>query len=308
MQKATKVIFTVGIPASGKSTWCTEEINKDPLNTIRINRDAIRQMINNYNFSSNIEKLVKFTRDKMLLEAINNNYKCIIIDETNLDQRNFNGLLKVIRSANKLCEISEKIFYIDLQEAIDRDAQRTGSAHVGAEVINRFWKKSGGKGLVNTIPKYFTMVPKTYPTLNSDKSLPPAVIFDLDGTMCDISHRDPYNASKCFYDKPNEHVVELCKLFHSTGYKVFFFSGRDDCHQEPTRQWLDKYFGLSYQLHMRETSNKEDDRDLKERFFMNNVEKKYYCKAWVDDRLRVCRFVYQAKLPLFRVGNPDADF
>lgn len=304
----TTVILLKGVPASGKSTWASEEINKDPLNTIRINRDAIRQMINNYNYSSGIEKLVKLTRDKMLFEALKNNYKTIIIDETNLDNRNFNGLLKVIRNANVPCEVVEKLFYIDLDEAIARDAKRTGSAKVGEEVVKRFWKKAGGASFAQAAPISITITPKTYPALNMDKSLPAAVIFDLDGTMCDISHRDPYNAAKCFYDKPNEHVVELCKLFHSTGHKIFFFSGRDDCNEKSTRKWLDKYFGLSYELRMRETGNKEDDRDLKERFFMSNIEKQYHCKAWVDDRLRVCRFIYEAKLPLFRVGCPDADF
>jgi len=29
---------------------------------------------------------------------------------------------------------------------------------------------------------------------------------------------------------------------------------------------------------------------------------------WVDDRLRVCKFIHEAGLPLFRVGDPEANF
>jgi predicted kinase len=46
-----KVILTVGIPCSGKSTWSKSEVQKDPTGTVRINRDDLRIMMNNYVYS-----------------------------------------------------------------------------------------------------------------------------------------------------------------------------------------------------------------------------------------------------------------
>lgn len=305
-----KCILTMGIPGSGKSTWARAEIAKDPANWVRINNDQIREMCNGSVWSGGYEKLITETRNFLINLALKKN-KHIIIDNVNSNKKHFENACTIAKSIGDV-EVIEKPFYIDVEEAIERDLKREGSARVGEIVVRKFWKELGGKQFAHYIPRN-----ETFEKIKSNRFVTPMIqnesllkccVFDMDGSMCDISHRNPYDASTCIYDKPIEHVVGLSKLLFNTGYKIFFFSGREDKHKAMTEEWLNKYFGYEYSLHMRETSNKEDDRLLKERLFNSHIKDKYNCKIWVDDRLRVCEWVYQAGLPLFRVGSPTACF
>lgn len=306
-----QIILTIGIPSSGKSTWAKSEIAKDPNNWVRINNDQLREMMNGSVWSADYEKIIGNVRNHLIKDAI----KCgknIIIDNLNINRRHFKDVAKICKAANADINLFEKSFYIELDEAIVRDAKREGKAKVGEEVIKKWWKESGGKQHqhYNAHVEVFTKTnsAEAPSTIVQDPSLDKCAIFDLDGTMCNISHRNPYDASNCDKDIPNEHVVELAKLLHKNGHKIFFFSGREDKHKEMTIKWLDANFSLSYVMHMRESGNFEDDRLLKERLFNTHIKDKYNCKLWVDDRLRVCKFIHEAGLPLFRVGPPDADF
>ena len=44
----SKLILTVGIPGSGKSTWSQQYIRENP-NTVRVNSDRLREMLFAYN-------------------------------------------------------------------------------------------------------------------------------------------------------------------------------------------------------------------------------------------------------------------
>lgn len=308
-----KVVLTVGVPASGKSFWAKQEVAKDPDNWIRINNDDLRMSFNGANYSPSYEKLITETRSFLLREALKRD-KNVILDNVNANRKHFDDACKIAESMGKDVQVFEKSFYEELEVLLERDAKREGKAQVGEKVIKKFFKDLGGKQhkFYNTRVGIFTKrncaAERFVKPMEQDTSLNKCVIYDLDGTMCNISHRNPYDASNCDKDTPNEHVVELCKLHHTNGHKIFFFSGREDKHKDMTKAWLDKYFGQSYELYMRESGNKEDDRLLKERLFNTHVKGKFYCRAWVDDRLRVCEFVHNAGLPLFRVSDPLANF
>jgi predicted kinase len=78
-----KVIFTVGLPGSGKSTWAKN--NAKDLNALIINRDSIRTMIagsySKYDFKDE-DLVIDIT--KAILASIISNNRNIILDETNL--------------------------------------------------------------------------------------------------------------------------------------------------------------------------------------------------------------------------------
>lgn len=308
-----KVILTCGIPASGKSFWSKEEVRKDPEGTARINRDDLRNMINGYVFSDSNEKLITKIRNDILIATLKSGRNAIV-DETNLHRRNFDDVCKIVKTLNIDCMVMEKSFYCDLQTALDRNSKREGTARIPDDVVEKFWKKSGGKqhqfykARVETFYKRDKCADRFIEPMIQDENNPKCAIFDLDGTLCNLSHRNPYDPSTCDKDKPIQHVVDLCRLLFENGYKIFFFSGRDDTYKELTSTWLDVYFGYPYELHMREAGNREDDASLKSRLFSTYIKDKYNCKLWVDDRLRVCRFVHEAGLPLFRVGDPCSDF
>ncbi len=133
-----KVFLYVGIPGSGKSTAARAEINKDPENWARVNNDDIRAMLNDSNWSTNYEKFITDTRNMLIKEALRRN-KNVIIDNLNLNRRHFDDVCKIARSVNKDIQVIEKAFYVELEDAIERDSKRSGKACVGEAVINKWW-------------------------------------------------------------------------------------------------------------------------------------------------------------------------
>lgn len=133
-----KIILTVGIPASGKSTWAREFVKNKPNEWVIVNRDSIRTMLGNY-WVPNRENLVSAIEENSVIEAIKNNYN-VIIDATNLNPKTTNHWLIV---ANRLgCTLEEKLFDIPLKKAIRRDFIRgMFGRKVGKEVIEKFYKK-----------------------------------------------------------------------------------------------------------------------------------------------------------------------
>lgn len=305
-----KIILCCGIPASGKSTWAKDQVKNDPDGTIRINRDDLRNMLFNYHFSGSNEKMVLRIRDFCISDGLKRG-KNIIIDDTNLKRSNFDDICKMAKALNIECIVMEKPFYIELNEAIERDNKREGTAKVGSNVIKKFWDQSGGKQFKFYKPRVENISKQNgsnYIAMVQDKSLPEAIIVDLDGTMCDISHRSPYDASKCLDDKPNQYVVDLVKLINSIGVKVIFLSGREDKYFDLSKEWLDTYYGKDYDLFMRKSADLRKDSIIKEEIFNSEIKNKYFVKFIIDDRLQVCQMWYRIGLPIFRVGDPDACF
>ncbi len=59
---------------------------------------------------------------------------------------------------------------------------------------------------------------------------------------------------------------------------------------------------------MRKGDDTRPDAAVKEELYSQHIKGKYNVVAVFDDRLQVCRLWHKLGLPLFRVGDPDADF
>ncbi|HET8686988.1 MAG TPA: HAD family acid phosphatase [Methanosarcina sp.] len=107
-------------------------------------------------------------------------------------------------------------------------------------------------------------------TSNTQKRI---AIFDLDGTLCDHSHRihlvsgkkkdfDKYH-DLCPIDPPNESVVASCKRMGGKGVPIVLMTGRPDSHRQVTEDWL-RSMGIKYQaLHMRPAGKFMKSKDMK---------------------------------------------
>ena len=104
------------------------------------------------------------------------------------------------------------------------------------------------------------------------------VIFDLDGTLCDIQHRlhhiihEP-NDWEAFYkacveDIPITAVVEIAQALRRQGYLIYIFSGRSNVVQQETIQWLWDHKVEYDRLVMRQADDNRPARHLKEMFLM----------------------------------------
>ena len=144
------------------------------------------------------------------------------------------------------------------------------------------------------------------------------VIFDLDGTLADISARkklaikmpsgvmdwnvflDPANIK---LDVPNEPVVKMAQLFAEAGFNIVIFSGRLDTTKHTTLAWLTRNRVPFHKLVMRD----------KDRLFMPDDQlKKQLLDEYVDiddvffvvdDRQKVVDMWRSLGLKVFQVDD-----
>jgi hypothetical protein len=77
-----------------------------------------------------------------------------------------------------------------------------------------------------------------------EKTLPPVVVFDIDGTLMDETHRRHHMEKKdwdsyfdaCHLDTPIPAVVNLAKDYYSKGYEVWLMTGRSESCKDKTVQ------------------------------------------------------------------------
>src|SRR5258708_3495525 len=313
--RMNKIITLKGAPSSGKSTWAKTEIAKDPLNYLHINNDDLRGSFNGSVFSADYEKLITDTRNFLILEGLKRNLN-IIVDNVNANNRHWKTTCEIDKNINKEVMVIEKLFYVDLDELLDRNSTREGSARVPDGVVKKFFMALGGKQFKFSKPKVETFTKQGYinerfvEPLKQDKTLKHCAVFDNDGSISLVHPgRSPYDASTCDQDLPHTHVIECMKLYYSAGYKILFVSGREEKDRAPTERFYQKHFPeVEYELFMRPTGNREKDVIIKERIYNEHIKCKYFISAWFDDRLQIVKWLYENGFPVFRVNNPEADF
>tara|TARA_Y100000310_G_scaffold179722_1_gene179690 strand:+ start:1675 stop:2145 length:471 start_codon:yes stop_codon:yes gene_type:complete len=146
------------------------------------------------------------------------------------------------------------------------------------------------------------------------------VIFDLDGTVADISaRRDKAKLSEgktdwdIFYDPnnvdldvPNEPVVDVLRMYWDNGYNVYLFSGRSNETEAATIAWLDKWEIPFDKLVMRDSSSKKihfmKDSDLKKSWLGVHVDKEDI-EVVYDDRKQVVDMWREEGLTVFQVAE-----
>ncbi len=324
-----KVEMLVGIPGSGKSTYAKQVVAKDPSNYVRINNDDLRAMMNGSVWSADYEKMITDARNYLIRDALKRG-KNVIIDNLNLNRRHFDDVCKIAKSVNTDVQVFEKVFYIELEEAIERDSKREGKAKVGEAVVKKWFKDSAGKQFKFYKPRVeiFHQRPgnlqSTVEAPAWNNSLPIAVLCDLDGTLALIHNRSPYDASDCdIKDLPNVPVIETIKAHHKAGRKIIFCSGREDKYRPETIRFIEKYCTyeydkwadnpnvlgaemveapLPYQLFMRKTDDFRKDAIIKEEIYQNQIEGKYNVLCVLDDRDQVVEFWRSKGLTCFQVA------
>jgi len=121
------------------------------------------------------------------------------------------------------------------------------------------------------------------------------VIFDIDGTLADVSERihhvrkKPKNWNAFFQgmaqDKAIHSMVRLCNILHASGIQIILCSGRSEEHREETVTWLAQQ-GVNYHdLLLRKDNDRRTDGVVK-REMLANLDKSKILFV-VEDRSRV---------------------
>ena len=121
-----------------------------------------------------------------------------------------------------------------------------------------------------------------------------AVIFDIDGTIADLSDRLHYLDKgdwKSFFaevgnDKPITKVIELTRLFEDLHYEIILVSGRCSSTRDNTREWLEKYQVSYDHLFMRTEGDYRADHIVKEEI-LREIQENYSIDYVFDDRQSV---------------------
>lgn len=138
-----KVIFTIGCPASGKTTWVKNYILNEYKGVngscVNINTDDIRMMLYQKAYEPKGEALAWDVFNCILEESLlSDDVDEIIISNTNLNFDKLRVLTNKIES-NHDVEFEFKFFDVELDELLRRDALREKS--VGENVIKSFYNK-----------------------------------------------------------------------------------------------------------------------------------------------------------------------
>ena len=137
--------------------------------------------------------------------------------------------------------------------------------------------------------------------------LPNAIICDIDRTLALFGEEDnPYHRD-FLKDTVNRSVLAILYRFQADT-TIFLVTGRKESDRAVTKQWLANNAIPYDYLYMRQNSDIRTDYTIKLEIYNKYVKHRCTVIAVFDDRLSVCRLWYELGLPLFRVGDPGADF
>lgn len=284
-----KILILQDLPASGKSTFAKELMAKEPNKWKRINKDLLREMLDDSVWSKKNEETVLQIRDTLIVNFISVGFN-VIIDDTNFSERHINKIKDI--GIHLDINVEVKFFDTPLYECIERDANR---------------EKSVGKKVILKMYKQYLRCKNEVEFDKPNKELPNCIICDIDGTLAYSPNRSVYDYTKVGEDIPNSKLIKILELLDS---QVVVFSGREDNCKELTAGWLVGKGIMFSKLEMRKTGDMREDSIIKEELYNEHVKGKYNVLAVIDDRPRVIRM--WKKLGLFVLDanrqDPRIDF
>lgn len=306
-----EVIITVGVSASGKSTWAREHINRMKeerdggkhyvRNWCIVERDKIRATILNKKTSGKSggqliwadwkfrwEDEVTEVQEEMFADAIKRG-DSVVVSDTNLNRKHRDKISEIFRDAGY--QVSYRYFPIQYETAVKRDAARLNG--VGSFVI--------AKQFVSWDEQF----EKKY---RPDPQLPKSVIVDLDGTLAKMSSRSPFDWHRVKEDTVHEHVRDVVRGLHLCGYYVIIVSGRDGCCEQLSREWLIEHEIPFDAFFMRKEGDMRKDTIVKEEILFKEIEMRYNVTMAIDDRPSVCRTWERLGIPVLKCGNQQVFF
>lgn len=312
-----KAHITIGLPASGKTTWAKEFCDTNSIT--RVNNDEIRNLLylqqGHRNWSRKLESTVRSTRERMISDLAIAGAD-VVIDNTHLNPKTMTETISFCEGLGYSVELVD-FRHVSLEECLRRDALREGHTQVGEKVIldmfNKFLKTPADRDLPAWVPS------------NLPDCIPDCIIVDIDGTLAKMKDRGPYEETKVYQDDVRKHVLFtiLCMMNSNPELKVFVFSGRSEKALNPTVKWLNDKCGLGVvnhknsdlifdneiELYMRKEGDRRRDSIIKKELFDLYVKERYNVIVVFDDRPQVIRECWTAlNLPIFNCGMIGVEF
>jgi hypothetical protein len=138
----------------------------------------------------------------------------------------------------------------------------------------------------------------------------PAVIVDMDGTLCDVStvihlqaEPDGFTAfhEGCATCPPHQAVIDWCIDHHGRGHDILIVTGRDAWTRELTEQWLAEHLPVpTAGLHMRPDGDFRSNAAIK-REIHSSLELIYEIRGAIDDDPAIVELWEELGIPVAMV-------
>lgn len=303
----TTLLIMRGLQGSGKSTFAKAWVAEDPDRRARVNRDTIREMMNNYSYSEATEKYVTRSRDALIKTLLGLGVS-VVCDDTNLVNRTVKELLKVAALEKvevRVEDLTSVPLELCIQRDLDRKEWRYGKWNIGEEVIRSAYNKYvKGKGYPLPMPTLSEDATEFAPYV-PDTSKPRAIMIDIDGTVAKMVARSPYDETRVSEDIPNESVIRAVRAMVHAGYFPVFCSGRTDGCRDATEVWLREHVlfpPYQYVLYMRAKGDTRKDNVVKLELFDKNIRDNFNVAFVLDDRDQVVEAWRSIGLTCFQVA------
>jgi predicted kinase len=276
--KKQKIILTRGLPASGKSTWSSEQVAKSNGKIKRVNKDLLREMIDAGIYSKTNEQQILAARDALVNTFLGMHVEAVIVDDTNFEEKHFNAMKDIADQFKTFTDRDITVEYKDfldvsLDVCLERDALRVKP--VGEKVI----KDMHQRYILPTIQRNI-----------GANILGDSIIVDVDGTICyNNGHRGWFDYSKVIDDEPINPIINMVKMYKQNNYNVLIVSARegtDEC-REATVKWLNKHNVPFDYFFMRKERDYRRDSIVKEEIYNEHIKGKFNVEIVLDDRSAV---------------------
>lgn len=138
----------------------------------------------------------------------------------------------------------------------------------------------------------------------------PAVLVDMDGTLCDVravihlqAEPDGFAAfhEGCAQCPPNPAVVDWCIEHHSRGHQLLVVTGRDGWARGLTAQWISQHLPVPIGgLHMRRDGDARSNIEIK-REIHRRLAVDYDIRAAIDDDPEIVGLWQELGIPVAMV-------
>lgn len=304
------LIITRGLPGCGAREFAATWVAQDYENRVAISyrRMAIALYGKDRDLPDALEKAVRDAQHVQVREFLLKGYS-VIVPDPNLVLKEARAFADIAQRTGAEFRVQD-LTYVPLGECVERDSKRL--LPVGETVIrdlNRRFKFPLQK--VEPTPRRAGERPPWY--VPSDPTTTPAVIVDLDGTLClNVTNRKLWGKGfeeHVYEDEVNENVRRFIDGWLIQGYDLIFMSGRAEAARSETERWLmDKasIFDHEYELFMRADGDGRYDYEVKADLFEEHVRPHYSNVALViDDRNQVVDLWRGIGLECWQVHDGD---
>lgn len=132
-----------------------------------------------------------------------------------------------------------------------------------------------------------------------------AIICDLDNTLAYLNGRNPYDASTCEKDLPNQILISVVKTFYPN-YKIIICTGRSEEYSQPTQRWLERNQIPISKMFMRPASDKSTTAlKLKEQWLLDKILPGYEVILTFEDNYRTADMYRHYGIPCWQVERDE---